>query len=128
MTLLWIFLTYILLGVLSLLSLFFGIVYLTKRKPKAIFKQLLVDPEFKAVAMTSIAIWFFIIFLLFVTRDDLDGKTPYSQLRESIKERNKKHKKSMSRLEKIRAVRKYREDNPTSIEDIIENLNREIAK
>ena len=128
MTLLWIFLTYILLGVLSLLSLFFGIVYLTKRKPKAIFKQLLVDPEFKAVAMTSIAIWFFIIFLLFVTRDDLDGKTPYSQLRESIKERNEKHKKSMSRLEKIRAVRKYREDNPTSIEDIIENLNREIAK
>lgn len=128
MTLLWVFLTYILLGVLSLLSLFFGIVYLTKRKPKAIFKQLLVDPEFKAVAMTSIAIWFFIIFLLFVTRDDLDGKTPYSQLRESIKERNEKHKKSMSRLEKIRAVRKYREDNPTSIEDIIENLNREIAK
>ena len=128
MTLLWIFLTYILLGVLSLLSLFFFIFYLTKRKPKAIFKQLLVDPEFKAVAMTSIAIWFFIIFLLFVTRDDLDGKTPYSQLRESIKERNEKHKKSMSRLEKIRAVRKYREDNPTSIEDIIENLNREIAK
>lgn len=49
-------------------------------------------------------------------------------MRESIKERNEKHKKSMSRLEKIRAVRKYREDNPTSIEDIIENLNREIAK
>jgi len=89
---------------------------------------LLIDPEFKAVTVTLIAIWIAIIGLFFVKRDDLDGKTSFSQWRESLKERNKERNKAMNRLEKIKAVRKYREDNPTSIEDIIENLNREIAK
>lgn len=108
--------------VLILMNLF--VAFVKRQKVKAVWKELKKDKEAKTFVPIFLFFWP-VIFAAFFHKDKGQSKNAFQDWVERYKESKMKRDIAMERLNSFKAIRKYKEENPT-FEDIIAKMEKEI--
>lgn len=130
MTLLTFISIYLLLGFLFSYLFFWCAAFTNRVKTKSILKRFYRDVRKKGDIARIVAIamplgWVLFV-VLFFYKGGKEEDSLFQTLRENFKEAKVKRNIAMERLKEVKAIRKYKEENPT-FEDIIAKLNKEVT-